>query len=262
MASLLNLSNEDHALFKSLQGSCLFPSLAVPGSGEMVNLYKTKKREEERKFIEPYADLLEDELVKMLKRRKAIIYEELLNSKDTSFTVELFSWKTVSYHEPIWVLNERVSKMTCDEELIHDLREWDRKSSIKSNEWETMFGTQMGSSEADELDWIHSPVKVDRIFRHSDLGMRLSLALGPNFLPHEKWESIFYMDGLPGVGNGYTVYKKTLYVSYHPFGINKRQLKNILEVARKERERLEKGQRATLGPAEYPVGHSALNILK
>jgi hypothetical protein len=62
---------------------------------------------------------------------------------------------------------------------------------------------------------------VDRIFRNSDLAERLSLTLGPNFLPSYKWESV---EGAADESEfGYRVYKKTLCVIYCPFGVSKPQ---------------------------------------
>lgn len=267
--SFLNLSTEDRALFQSLQGSCLLPSLSVPGEGdsqEMVDLYLRRKEEEQRQFIAPYADLLEDELVKMLTRRQDLILRDLKNSKDSSFVVELFSWNTVSYDEALWAMKARIAKMSLQERYVHELRQGDREGTIELNRWEYKFGTEMaqtyGYGPGDEADWVRTPIKVDRIFRKSDLAMRISLKLGPNFFPFTKMERIFLTEGLPEVGNGYRVYKKTLCVRYYPFGVPESKLKSLLAVAKKENERFEKGQRATLGAAEYPTGYSALNILK
>lgn len=268
MASLLKLSADDLALFQSLQDSCLLPSLSVPGSGELVEVFKAKKREENQKAMAPYADLLEDELVKMLKRRKTVIYDELLNSKSTSFTVDLFSWNTVGYHETLKEMNDRVSKMTWGQKYDHQLRQGDRKATIEANKWETTFGVEMapaygyGPDDCESPDWVFRPMKVDRIFRQSDLRMRLALKLGPNFFPSIRLDVVKDVMGDPKLHNGYTVFKKTLYVRYHPFGLNERDLKSLLAVAKKEKERFEKGERQLLGPAQYPVGHGALNILK
>jgi hypothetical protein len=257
MASLsFTLSADDAALFAALQGKALLPSLAVPGKGELVQLYKEKKRDEEFKIIEPYADLLETELKRILEQRKESVLTQLRESKNSTFTVDLFSWTTVHYYESLSDMQRRVSEMTPEEVERHNWQRTSRQRRIEENGWESTFGVMTHSSvygyEADEAWHSYYPKKVDRIFRNSDLAWRLSLALGPNFFPSYRWDLV--EDAGDTSDFGFSVYKKTLYVRYYPFGVSKAQMTKLLAVAKKDAERISKDEKAAFGSEEFSVG--------
>lgn len=264
MASLpFNLSATDAAVFKSLQAAALLPQLATPGEGEFVSLYRFRKYDENKKVIAPYADILEHELTKMLERRKASILNELESCKGTNFTAKLFEWTTVLYHEGLESMKRRVSEMTFEEHMAHITKMRERQLTIERNKWETMFsveaGLPYGYDEYDEPDCTLPPVKADRIFRQSDLALRLSLKLGPNFYPFTEWEAV--EDAGEEGEHGYKVWKKTLCVRYYPFGVTKTQMLRLLGVAKEQAGRVAKGEVRRLGASEYGIGHEALNIL-
>lgn len=263
MASLFNLSvklnAEDKAVFQSLQASALFPSLASPGEGELVALYKQKDREFKEKRLEPYADILEAELTKYLTERKDDIYQKLLKSETNSFVVELFSWKTIKFNESLTQLRRRESLMTSEQLREHRAAIWARNERIRNDDIENTFSverTEVYDGE-EETSWTLYPEKVEKIFRFTDLALRLSLFLGPNFYPFTTAE---YSDEERMMGdNGYSVFKKTLYVRYYPFGVGKQQMDKLLACAKKEAKRKAEGAKTCLRWGEYGVGHSSLN---
>lgn len=136
---------------------------------------------------------------------------------------------------------------------------------IFENGWENTFGVETSrvnswASEDDDTYWTHTPVKVDRIFRNSDLQFRLSLALGPNFFPSYRWERIA-VTGEHDEEHHIVVYKKTLFVTYHPFGVKKHQMSKLLAVAKKEAERAALGKKADYEEFDYGVGYAKLCVL-
>ena len=259
------LSASEAAVFQRLQNDALLPTLARPGENELVQLFKEKKREEERTKIEPYADLLELELEKMMVSRKDSILKELRDSKSASFRVKLFSWNTVLYKESLSDYTRRRAEMTPDQKSDHGFEQRNRTLHIQDKGWESMFGAETTimngwNPEEDDVYWSHYPVKVDRIFRNSDLADRLSLTLGPNFVPSIIWEPV---DGAGDESEfGYYVYKKSLCVSYYPFGVSKTQITKLLAVAKKQAERTLLGEKLLrYGLNTRGVGHEGLCVL-
>lgn len=259
------LSASEAAVFQRIQGDALLPTLTRPGEGELVKLFKQRKREEELTKMEPYADLLELELKKMLVERKESILKQLKESKGTSFRADLFSWKTVHYNESLSDYSRRLADMTPDQKSDNGFVQRSRTLHIEAMGWESMFGAETNvmnswNPEDDESYWTYYPVKVDRIFRNSDLAERLSLTLGPNFLPSYKWESV---EGAADESEfGYRVYKKTLCVIYCPFGVSKPQITKLLAVANKQKERTDSGKKVLGYDANTRgVGHQGLCVL-
>lgn len=259
------LSPSEMALFQRLQNDALLPTLANPGVGELVELFKAYRREEQRTKMEPYADLLELELKEMLVERKDSILKQLRDSKGSSFYADLFSWKTVIYNESLSDYTRRLADMTPDQKSDNGFEQRRRRLYIEDMGWESMFGAETSyfsrwNPEEDESYWAHYPVKVDRIFRNSDLAERLSLALGPNFFP------IYTSEPVEGAGDdsefGYRVYKKTLSVRYYPFGVSKAQITKLLSVAKKQSDRAYQGLKLLRYEANTRgVGHEALRIV-
>ncbi len=265
MASLYNLSvklsAEDVAVFQCLQATALLPSLAQPGEGELVALYKQKQRETQQAAMEPYADILETELLKCLEARKAQIYTKLMESKGASFEVELFKWKTVKYRETLTELKQRESEMTTERLREHHSFLRNRSARLEQLGYESMFSAEKSEVYDGEEETYTTlyPVKVDRIFRFTDLALRLSLALGPNFYPYTAWKA---MEGESEEGeDGYTVFTKTLCVRYYPYGVSKFQMEKLLTCAKKDAKRKAEGTKTALRMSEYGVGHRELNAI-
>lgn len=260
MSSLRNLpvklSAEDAAVFRGLQASALFPTLALPGEGELVALYKQKQREFQERHLEPYADILETELTKYLMARKDEIYKKLLASETGSFVVELFKWKTIHFRESLTELKRRESTMTPEQLRAHRITRRERDFELSTKSVETTFGVERCEvyDGEEEISHVMYPEKVDKIFRYTDLALRLSLVLGPNFYPFTTAE---YVDEECTQGeDGYSVLKKILCVRYYPFGVNKPQMDKLLACAKKQAQRSKK----QLERDEYSVGHGSINI--
>jgi hypothetical protein len=262
MSSLpYTLSAADAALFQSLQASALLPTLARPGEGELMEVYKQKKRDEEFKKVEPYADLLELKLTEQLEAHKETILQQLRESKDAQFTVDLFSWNTVHYYETAQSMRERYAEME-DGHTALTLENRRRAILIKDNKWESTFGVESEATWGGgvwDTYWCYAPIKVDRIFRHSDLAMRLSLKLGPNFFPSFRWSRV--EDAGDDSDHGFTVYKKTFYVRYYPLGVSKYQMDKLLATAKKEAARVAASKKTGYAAVERGVGHEELCVL-
>ena len=255
------LSAEDEKLFKSLQAAALLPALAIPGAGELVELFKANKRAEKKQKYAPYADLLESKLKDYLVIYKEDIMKKLRETKSSSFSVELFSWKTVHYNMSLTQLRERESEMTRDEKAAHYNEKWSNRALITENNWESMFGVQCEPHYGyDEEQWTYYLEKVDNIFHNSDLALRLSLFLGPNFYPTIQWQTVEGA-GADGI-NSFIVVKKTLCLRYCPFGVTKDQMAKLLECAKSEAQRIARGEKARMGASEWAVGAEALRIVE
>lgn len=272
MASSLpyTLSIQDAALFKSLQDHAILQEAAKPGQGPLAGLFKEMKRSEQKMAMEPYADLLEAQLMVNLWDRKSEILEELKKSKSTQlFSAKLFSWNSVNYYESILDRDRRVSAMDDAEWAEEQRKRYEMENRIRRNNWETMFRVEKTIFIDDEYspEQVREqtydsmfPVKVDRIFRQTDLAKRLSLALGPNFYPYISWAAV---EGARESGDedgcgGFQVYKKTLCVRYYPFGVPKKQLEELLKVHREQTARKAEGKIRALAIDEVPRGHNAL----
>ena len=262
MANLsFNLSPADLALFEGLQRNALLPELSKPGEGELVKLYVEKKKEEEKKYMAPYADLLEAEILSELALRKETIQKKLKDSEGSSFTVELFSWNTVYYRESLQDLKRRQSSMTADELREHHRVKHDQEALIQRNGWLSTFGTTVNYIDEDgyaQTYYGHYPVKVDRIFRNSDLQFRISLALGPNFYPFIRNEYVGESNADYGDTEEFRVMKKTLCLRYFPFGVSQGQMARILEVVKAKNKRSAEGMVVTLGEATYSGGSETI----
>ena len=154
--------------------------------------------------------------------------------------------------------------MTDSEWQAHALKMQERSEQIEYNGWEDTFSVQRKSLYSLDYDEevtydTYRPIKVDRIFRNSDLAWRLSLVLGPNFFPSYRWERL--EDVGDTVEEGFHVYKKTLYVTYYPFGVKKTHLDKLLSVARRQAERVSLGEKTNFHGGEYAVGHESLCAL-
>jgi hypothetical protein len=260
------LSLSQAAVFQRLQDDALFPTLARPGEGELVQLFKAKKREEEIARVAPYADLLEIQFKEMITERKDSILQQLRDSKTSSFCVDLFSWTTVLYNESISDYTRRCAEMAPEKKIDHGVEQRLRHIHIKEMGWESTFGVKVPlthpyNPEDDEnYCWSHYPLKVDRIFRNSDLAERLSMLLGPNFYPSTRME---YVGGTEEYEEfGYRAYKKTLFVRYYPFGVSKQQMTKLMAVAKKQTERAYTGEKIVRYDNEsYPEGHEMLCVL-
>jgi hypothetical protein len=151
---------------------------------------------------------------------------------------------------------------------VHSAKKRAQNIAITDNGWESKFWVETTQSYYDSWagEYVqeatvttYPPVKVDRIFRNSDLAMQVSLKLGPNFFPFTKWERID--EACDESDHGYSVYKKTLWVRYYPFGVTQQQMTRLLAVAKTQAERMAMGKVIGLTAGEECQGHKELNIV-
>jgi hypothetical protein len=235
-----SLSVADAELFKSLQQSALLPSLASPGEGELAQLHKAAKKEEQRKTFEPYADILVKHIVDKVREDKTSILEQLKKNPGGSMVAPLFTWHTVYYNESLSQMAKRRSTMSPSElfEFYADQRK--RTIEINSKRWETEMSVYESVYDYylrdTEETYSMYPAKINKVFQVTDVAERVSLALGPCFYPYTVWEP------LEGLGDddpetGFSVFKRTLYVRYHPYGVTPEKMKTLLKTARTQAER-------------------------
>jgi hypothetical protein len=248
MASLpYVLSAEDTALLESLQDTALLSAVSLQ---EVRELAFQKKAEQEKKMLLPYADLLEMEILTELSLRKQSILNKLKESPGMDFTVELLSWNTVFYREDLTELLRRESLMTREELRDHNRAKRVLQESLTTFGKLSVCGTEMlHHDEYETYRYIGLPeVKVERIFRKTDLRYRIAMALGPNFFPYlcAKMQEGVSEDG----PHGYTGWTTTLCVRYYPKGLSKNQMTTILKTLKDKKQRQEEGTYYTLQSME------------
>jgi hypothetical protein len=270
MASLRYvLSAEDTALLESLQNTALLSETSLQ---EVSELAFKKKAEQEKQMLLPYADLLEMEILTELSLRKQSILNKLKESPDTDFTVDLLSWNTVFYREGLTELLRRESLMTREELRDHTNAKRVVQESLTTFGKLSVCGTEMlYHDEHETYRYISlSDVKVERIFRKTDLRYRIAMALGPNFFPYLRMKK--QEDADEDGPHGYTGWTTTLCVRYYPMGISKNQMACILKTLKDKKKRQEEGTYYTLQSMEdfsknspgltycLPRGPSALQV--
>lgn len=224
-----SLSEEQTALFNEMARSALLPQTAVPGKGELVERYKKEQRESQRKQMQPYADLLGCCILRQIHAKRDELLAELHAQPWDKMSVPLFSWNTVMFNETIQEMNNRTDGMKTCEYVEESRKIAERARMIEECDGEHMFG--VAQTERFGVDVALREVRIERIFRNSDLATQLVTALGPNFTykieytrvtqsEHYDYESPY----------GFRVMTKTLLAVYHPFGMTKTMLMKNLEV--------------------------------
>ena len=246
------LNPEQYALFVNLQTSALLPQLAQPGAGELVELFKVAKKEEQRKTFEPYADILEAHILEKVRSKLPSILEQLKQHPGSVMTTELFTWQTVTYHESLTSLIKRQSAMTSEELRAYNVAAAERSQKIKNNRWESevsiIDSVYDYYTERDEETYSLYPAKINKVFQTTDLAQRVALSLGPCFTPFIEWDLV---EGLGEDGpTGFSVYKRTLSVRYHPFGMSHSQMMALLKVAKSKADRASADTIRMLFPSE------------
>ncbi len=255
-----SISSADALLISSINKGSLLGNAGL-AYNELFSLHKANKRTEDIKVVEPYADLLEDELVSKLQEKKDTILAAFKKCTSSDLEVPLFSWKSIRWNESLSNREWRRAQMTAEELAADSILKYDQENKIELNDWETKFGVKHYSWQYDEYEedtvehshFVHYPMKVDRIFRTSDLAHRISLHFGVNFYTYVK------QDFLGGLGDedmttGFNVVKRTLVLKYLPYGPSHGQMQRLLQVARTQKERKDNGERATLMRNETVFG--------
>lgn len=261
-----NLSHSDNILMNSLTTNSILGEMSRE-DGHLFYLHKLNKTAEDAKRMEPYADILEDELVAMLKAGKDNLVAELKKCKSADIQIPLFNWNTVIWHESLHELNSRRAKMTAEERKDSHETKWAQEEMIDRNKWETKFSVinetlEYDASVDDMVEYFYHtyyPMKVDRIFKQTDLAQRLALALGPNFSTYTRTTSLENAGDKREIG-GFSVLKKTLYLKYHPYGLPYNLFQPFLQIAKVQEDRKNKGERTVLKRSEKPFGADLLRL--
>ena len=229
--------------------SAFLPSVARPGEGEMVHVYKTKRAEANKKMLEPYADILKAAILCWKRCSKEQLLATLRAAPVDKMEIPLFSWNSVSYLESLDEMKARLAAMSPEDREKARSEHAMNSRLIRIHGWETYMSveqvpTTTWSGEDDEyVETVLGSQKVNQIFRSTDLGWRLAAAFGPTFSPEIRWEKLREMEG----EGGFIVYKKTLVLRYWPFGLGEMRLNNLLKAYRAEKERETAGEIRVLG---------------
>ena len=254
------LNAEQTALFQEMQDSALFPALATPGEGELVTLFKKSYRELQRKRLEPCADLLKTHILARVCVDRAAILEELKKDPKAGMRAELFSWHTIRYNQTLTQLQKAQSKMSFDEKTASRIDMHTEKQQIKDNHWETMLRVDEITDSCEMMTAMWE-VKINDIFRFTDIADRVALALGPCFFPYIQWQEAEDLTNLKSPN--FRIYKKALCVRYYPFGLDLPKMKRLFEAASKQNERALRGEirfqehfeLVVLSPPALPLYH-------
>ena len=235
------LSDEQAAFFNEMVSSALLPKVAIPGQGELVERYKKEQREAQRLKMLPYADLLGGCIVRQLQAKRAELLAQLHTAPWKNMEVPIFSWNTVVFNETLQEMNNRLDGATNEELAKHFQTLGERERIIAESGAEHMFG--VAHTAQFFTDVALREVRIDRIFRNSDLATQLVTTLGPNFT--YKIRPI-YSEACPhyeyGSPYGFSTLKKTLIAVYHPFGMTKSVLLKNLAVFQNHAERAARGE--------------------
>jgi hypothetical protein len=241
------LSPEQQTNYERVLQAALLPSLVIPGENELAVTYKEAQRVVQKHMMEPYADLLEEHILSIVATEKERILDELRTSPHVWMSAKIFSWNTIHYHETLKDMLKRQSAMTYDETIDHYQWTSDRAKLIKDKGLEHEFGVFY--SEGVFTYWPLPCVKIERIFKNTNLADRIALSLGPNFTAFIRAEFLeentrdFKMDAM----------KHTLCVRFHPFGPQRSTMVRLLSVVESEAERKSRNQKRTLNEGEMKI---------
>ena len=258
MCSITDLSLSDARLVRSINARSILGE-ATSSTGDLYMLYKQHKDRETQEMLNRYVDILEDELVAILKAGKDNLLAELKKCTTSNMQVDLFNWNTVVWYETLTELKWRVAQMSPEQRTEHDAKKKAQYALIEEMGWETKFGVKRVPWDLQQPTLAYTKEKVDFIFRHSNLAQRLVLALGTNFSTFIKCSRV-HDEGEYGELNRFSVYKKTLVLKYHPYGLNYHQMNHLLNVAKVEKERRDKLERKELEMDERAVGVDLLRL--
>lgn len=248
------LSAEDTKVFQGLQRSALLPELAVPGEGQLVQFFKEQQKKMKKEQMEPYADILLEQVSNRIHVLKDSLIEQIQKSPD--FSLDILSWNTVQYNESFSQMKMRENEMSPADRMAHSIKKTNQSLQIQQDGLEDYLAVN-------EYDgYVTFPaVKVDRIFRFTDLAIRIALLLGPNFFPitRTSWHKTVPAEN---IYDGYDVMKKTLAIRYYPFGVNKYQMQRLLSVAKEQTERYLQGKTSTLSSIDYVEGFEKIVVLR
>jgi hypothetical protein len=234
------LDAEEAQLFKGLQDESLFSDYRY----RVLELERTKEEartKREKEFVQPYADLLFEHIKASVTARKAELWETLKTKGECA----VFSYEMLRYNQTMLEKQRRLDEMTSDERVAHFEAEVEepKETQFGANKW--FFNSWKDTEDEDDYyqGTLHYPIKVQRIFRRSDLAVRIGLLFGPHFVTKRTYETLSTREG----DFGWSHQKVTLQVVFKGDTISKGEVAQILRVAKETKEREVK----TLGPFEW-----------
>jgi hypothetical protein len=232
----INLPEEDRELFREIQQSALLPTLAEPGVGDLARRQRAFRKQEAIQMLDPYADILEQQIMPLLLAKKEAILAKLVSSpQDGYFYVDVCEWNTVQYACKGSELREHIASLAPQEKewFLQGLK--DRNDELKQRGW-TDSRLSVKKMSADDGLIMLRPQKIERIMRKSNLGWRIAQALGPNFRPEIVLKAVSHI-GAPRSKLDYIAFKGVLTLVYCPLGLERTLLKEMLATVKRQKER-------------------------
>jgi hypothetical protein len=230
------MSEEDKALFREIQQAALLPTLAQPGVGDLAQRQRAFRRQEAMEMLDPYADVLEQQIMPSLLEKREELLAKLTNSQnDGYFHLEICEWNIVQYSCKGAELREHIDSLSLEErgEFLNALTE--RNNELTARGWiDSVVSVKKINGEAEVM--MLRPQRIERIMRKSNLGWRLAQVLGPNFRPEVIFQPISHV-GAPRSKLDYIALKGILTLVYCPLGLKSAPLKKMLATAKRQRER-------------------------
>lgn len=230
------LPNEDRELFHEIQEAALLPTLAEPGVGNLAQRQRAFRRQEAIEMLDPYADVLEQQIMPSLIEKREELLAKLNNSQnDGYFHLKICEWNTVQYSCKGAELREHIDSLSLEERggFLDALAA--RKNQLTARGWiDSVVSVKKINGEAEVM--MLRPQRIERIMRKSNLGWRLAQVLGPNFRPEVIFKPLSHV-GAPRSKLDYIAMKGILTLVYCPLGLQRTHLKAMLASARRQRER-------------------------
>ena len=228
------MTEEERELFQDLQNSAVLPTLAHPGEGDLAKRHRAQRKEELKKKLEPYADVLEAQVRPTLLAKKEQILAQLEGGQD--FTVQLCEWNFVTYRSTPNMMRASMAEMTSEERAIFSERLAERDAYIANQGWsDSLVEVRATHPQLGEVTTL-PPQKLMRIFTKTNLLWRIASALGPNFTPYIVSEAVSHV-GHPRDALDFVAMKSILCVKYCPAGLQATELKKLLTMAKDQKRR-------------------------
>jgi hypothetical protein len=222
------LNAEEAVLFQSLKDDSFFSGWPFHADLEQTKLELQKKKEKE--LVQPYADLLLAHIKSAVTARRGEIWETLAATGEC----EVFSYEALHYNQDLVDKKRRLAEMSAEEREAVFTAEEPTETHFGLKKWHANDAEAV--AEGDDLFYqSHElyPIKVQRIFRSSDLGVRISLLFGPHFFIKKERKCLERKEG----NFGWTHQKVTIKVVFKGESISEWEAREILRVAKETKQR-------------------------
>lgn len=234
-AKMTTLTNAEINTKYMMNGRSLFAE-ALP---ELATLHREHRRFLESQKLQPYADLLYAHIKERIRPSSMLLeLKEQLRGASDLRNVSLplgFSFNAVQWHQS---LEEKKRTQGTMESWV---AERETRRTIQTNGWDAKLGTKTWWNRdnvcwdpdypEDNYDWELFPVRVHRIFKHTDLLERINVLFGSQFEvklvctpPH-----LYTRED----ADGFTVNRYDLRVYYLGRDLPPRKMSELLAVAQK-----------------------------